>query len=189
MMRNRALVVRAISAWRRRGKGPMEECAASLRRRSSTQVSAQSSTARIMLMSSCRVPSSLIRFASRAALGAPCLERVTPVATTAHREVPAGVVSKICGAAGSPTVSRYCGDVSGLSQTVRCLELELQIFSLKGERQRDERASRCNGPAIADFKRRCIRSRRCGKTPSALTRRNINLAASRIAKLLQMNDD
>jgi hypothetical protein len=132
MMRNRALVVRAISAWRRRGKGPMEECAASLRRRSSTQVSAQSSTARIMLMSSCRVPSSLIRFASRAALGAPCLERVTPVATTAHREVPAGVVSKICGAAGSPTVSRYCGDVSGLSQTVRCLELELQIFSPEG---------------------------------------------------------
>jgi hypothetical protein len=66
----------------------MEECAANLRRRSSTQVSAHPSTARIMLMSSCRVPSSLIRSASPAALGAPRLERVTLVATTPHREVP-----------------------------------------------------------------------------------------------------
>jgi len=89
MMRNRALVVRAISASRRRGRSLMEECAASSRRRSSTQVSAHPSTARITLMSSCRVPSSLIRSPSRAALGAPRLERITLVTTTPHREVPA----------------------------------------------------------------------------------------------------
>ena len=89
MMRNRALVVRSISASRRRGRSPMEECAASLRRRSSTQVSAHPSTARIMLMSSCRVPSSLIRSASRAAVGAPRLETGHTGGNNPHREVPA----------------------------------------------------------------------------------------------------
>ena len=97
----------------------MEECAASLRRRSSTQASAHPSTARIMLMSSCRVPSSLIRSASRAALGAPRLERITLVATTPHREVPTGCSQQDLCAARSPTVSHYCGDVSGARQTVR----------------------------------------------------------------------
>ena len=89
----------------------MEECAASLRRRSSTQVSAHPSTARIMLMSSCRVPSSLIRSASRAALGAPRLERITLVATTPHCEVPAWWREQDLCAARSPTVSRVAAHV------------------------------------------------------------------------------
>jgi len=46
-------------------------------------------------------------------------ERVTLVAKTRTVRFLLGVVSKFCALARSPTVSHYCGDVSGARQTVR----------------------------------------------------------------------
>jgi hypothetical protein len=67
----------------------MEECAASLRRRSSTQVSAHPSTARMMLMSSCRATffAHSLRFTSRSRC--PASRTGHAGGKNPHREVPA----------------------------------------------------------------------------------------------------
>jgi hypothetical protein len=77
----------------------MDECMASLLRRSSTQVSAHASTLWMMLMSSRRMPSSLIWLL--------------------------GVVSKICALPGPQTISHNCNHVSGATQTCVWLIREL----------------------------------------------------------------
>jgi len=151
-MRNRALVVRSISACRRGGRSPMEECAASLRRRSSTQASAHLSTARIMLMSSCPVPSLLIRSASRAARGAPRLERITLVATTPHREVPAWCSQQDlvrCRVAHCFALLRGCIWRETDGPSAWSVNFERLPLELRRERHRHEWShSRCDGPAI-----------------------------------------
>jgi hypothetical protein len=65
------------------------------------QVSAHSSTARIMLMSSCRLPSSLIRSAPRAAIG-PRVDLITGWQQPLTVKFLLGVVSKLCALHGRP---------------------------------------------------------------------------------------
>ena len=123
MMRNRALVVRSISACRRGDRKDMDGYAASLPRRSSTQASALACTVRTIPMSIRRSPWSLILLRPQEPPLSECARWPPPQCSSCW------VFQQDLCAARLHTVSRYCGDVSARDRRSVCLERELQAFA------------------------------------------------------------